>query len=174
MEELFLHKFPFHPYISDQPDHQPDGDPQVDPDQHRRGPDQRGQREEHHVDDFARDIGDRAAGLHLLLRDASGEIIVEIGHILPQRPAMQTAEHERIDVRRHDDRVRGRGQAEQDRAQHDEERRDPDQHPQVLAEIVRGSGVERRIDHDPKQDGRDHLGQPGKGRQHPRDPQPQP
>ena len=65
------------------------------------------------VDRFDRDIGQRARGLHLLLRDASGEVIVEEGHRLAQRPAMQTRQDQRVDIGADDDAV-GRGAETED------------------------------------------------------------
>ena len=41
--------------------------------------------------DLGRHIGDGAGRLHLLLRDAPGEVVVEEGDRLPQRPAVQAA-----------------------------------------------------------------------------------
>ena len=85
--------------VADQPEAEQRGEPPVDGAEHHRRADHRGEAEGDGVGAFQRDLGDRRAGLHMLLRQSPGEVVVEEPQALPQRVAVQPGDDERKDIR---------------------------------------------------------------------------
>ena len=143
--------------IGHKPDRQRHRHPAVHRQEKRHGADDGGQREGNGVDGFAGDIGHGAGRLHLLLRDPAREIVVEEGHRLAQRPAMQARKDKGQDVRLHDDGIRRRRKPEGERAQHDEEDREAKVERPVLHQNGGRVGALRGIDHATEEPGGDNL-----------------
>ncbi len=117
--------------IADQPNAEHGTDPPVDrQDQQARRNDRR-QRENHGVDRFDRRLGQRPRRLHLLLRDAAREIVVEKGYVLPQRPAMQAREDQDVEVWVENDRLKRRRHPEEKWPNQDHEAGDCGKEPTV-------------------------------------------
>ncbi len=152
--------------IGDQPDRKRQRHPDVDRQQQQDRADDRGEREGDGVDRFAGDLGHRARRLHLLLRDAAGEVVVEEGDRLAERPAVQPRQHEGQDVRLHHDRVRRGAKAEGQRPQNHEENREAEIERPVGGEDRRRIGALGAVDDAAEEPGGDDLHRAGDGREH--------
>jgi hypothetical protein len=152
--------------IGDQPDQQRDRRLGIDGQQEGDRTDDRGERETDGVDHLGRDIGDGAGGLHLLLRDATGEVIVEESYGLAEGPAVQARQDQGHHVRADDDAVRGGRDGEGQGAQDQVEAKEPEDQVPVPGEEIGRPGTDGGVDHPAKDQGRDDLGDAGQRRQH--------
>ena len=152
--------------IAHQPQRQKRGDLPVDGDEQRRRGDHRGEREDDGVQPLDGDVHHRPAALHFLLRDAAGEVVVEIGDRLPQRPAVQPGQRQRADIGPDHHGLHRRGRAQHQRPQHHHQQEDADQVERMVGkEPPRGRG-EREVDHVAEEDRHHHLDRAGGDRDH--------
>ena len=141
--------------IPDQPDREPDRHPPVYGQQQEHGTSQRREGEGDDVDHLRNDLGHGFGGLHFLLRDPTGEIVVKEPDCLAKGPVMQPQQHHRVQIRLYDDRIRSGRQAKEQRSRHEEEGDGADQQPDILPgkKIVR-TGEDRAIDDQTQNQGR--------------------
>ncbi|MPL60848.1 hypothetical protein SDC9_06410 [bioreactor metagenome] len=156
--------------IGDQPDGQRQRPPDVDARQQHHRTDDRGKGEEHRADHLGDGVGDGAGGLHLLLRDAAGKIVVEEGDGLAHRPAVQPRQHERHHVRPDQHVRRPGGEPEGGRPDHQVEQRKGQQQRPVVLEVARPRGAGGTVDDQAQQPGGGNLHRAGGGREEARDP----
>ena len=143
--------------IEHQPQRQGERAPSVYSGQKHHRSDDRGEREEHRADDFGHDIGHRPGSLHLLLRDAPGEIIVEEGDRMAHRPAMQPRQHLRHHIRRHQHVRRPGRKPKGPRPDHQIKDDKGKKQPQMLAGIGGRIGADDAVDDQAQKPGRPHL-----------------
>ena len=154
-----------HRRIGQRPDRQDQADPPIDGGQHQHGPRQRCNRESTGIDRLGHDVHEGGGRLHLLLRDATGEIIVEKADGMAQRPAMQPALDQGRDIGRDDDPVEGRRRPEQERPDQQEERDIARDQQRVVGKVIDRPMRQRAVDDHAQQPGRDDLHRAGQGRE---------
>ena len=150
--------------IGEKPDQERCRHAAIDRDQEQHRAHQRGQREGHHVDEFHHHIGDGGRCLHLFLRDAPGEIIVEKRDRLAKRVPVQPRQHQHVDIGAHHQRRGRRGGREGQRAQQQEKRECRQQKRPFRLKQAVGLAGGGGVDDEAKNEGREHLGDAGKGR----------
>jgi hypothetical protein len=114
--------------------------------------------------DLVGHLGQRARGLHLLLRDAAGEIVVEEGHRLAQRPAVEPRLHQHVDIGLHDDVLAADEAPKASGRSTTKKAANPSSSSQFSAKKPAGPVAERGVDHRAQDQRRQHLHHAGQRR----------